>query len=177
MLISSLKKHILVDRPFAVQHYNASRGGTYMTDQNISCYQTAIRTGKWWWPILSWMVDVTVQNARLICSSEHRDMSELDFQEWIGRTNLKQVEPRRWSGRPKVSSFNVLPDVGFDKMRHYIIPLERLARKCAKEGCKSRPYQGYVKCGVGLCIKCMLCMPYHEEQAEARNRWVFQLTG
>ena len=153
-------KHIAVDQPFVVQRYNPSMGGTDRMDQNVSCYWTAIRTRKWWWPIFLWKANLTVQNFWLIYRLEHRDMSELHFRAWIARTYLKQAEPRKSSGRTKVLAPNVLPNVRFDKMGHYVIPLGRQVEKCAKR-CKSRPSQGCLKCGVGLYIKCF--MPNHEK--------------
>ena len=74
--IPEKNKHIAVDQPFVVQRYNPSMGVTDRMDQNVSCYRTAIRTRKWWWPIFLWKANLTVQNVWLIYRLEHRDMSE-----------------------------------------------------------------------------------------------------
>ena len=132
-------------------------------DQNINCYRTVIRTKKWRWPIFLWMLDVAVQNSWLVYRSEHvSDMSQLEFRAWVARTYLKQAEVRKSAGRSKVPSSKVLPDVRFDNMGHYVVPLGRQVWKCAMEDCKLRPSQGCVTYAVGLCIKCF--MPYHQNK-------------
>ena len=48
---SVAEKKSSVDQSFIVQRYNASMGGTDRIYQSVSCYRTAIRTTKWWWPM------------------------------------------------------------------------------------------------------------------------------
>jgi len=89
-MVSKGKKSVVVDQPFVVKRYNEYMGGTDKMDQNTNCYRIAVRTKQWWWPIFSWMVDVTVQNAWLIYRKE-KVVSRIDYQAWVARTYLKQA--------------------------------------------------------------------------------------
>ena len=57
---SKCKKTIQVNQPYVINAYNKFMGGTDRMDQNVNCYRVNIRMKKWWWPIFSWLLDVTV---------------------------------------------------------------------------------------------------------------------
>lgn len=57
---------IQVSRPAVFERYNMHMGGTDRMDQNISQYRISIRSKKWYWAILSWLIDMAVQNAWLL---------------------------------------------------------------------------------------------------------------
>ena len=112
-------------------------------------------------PICSWMLDVTEQNSWQLYRLEHDNIDYLEFRSMTVRALLKKAEPRKSTGRPKILTSNILSDIRFDKIGHYVVPLGCQMWKCAMDGCKSRPSQGCVKCGIGFCIKCFL--PFNDQ--------------
>ena len=48
---------------YVVHKYNTSMGGTDHQDQNVNKYRVSIRTKKWWCPLFSRGIDVTIQNT------------------------------------------------------------------------------------------------------------------
>ncbi len=159
-LVNGGKKESLNQSAFFVIHdYNTYMGGTGRQDQNINCYRMSIRMKKWWWPILSWMIDVAIQNTWLLHRFDDKKMSLLSFHQYTDQTYLQQAEPRRTSGRPRVFASKVIPDERYDNIGYYVTPLGKQSWKCAVSACKSRPSQGCVTCGVSLCIICFI--PFH----------------
>ncbi len=78
------KKRIMVSQPYAVHLYNKAMGGTDKADKSVSLYRTKIRRKKWWWPLFTWMLDVTVVNSWLLHQQDgHPDTSLLDFRRVI----------------------------------------------------------------------------------------------
>ena len=65
------KKEVSVDMPYVDHKYNTSMRGTDRQDQNVNKYRISIRTKKWWWPLFSWRIDVTIQNGWLLFRSSH----------------------------------------------------------------------------------------------------------
>lgn len=60
------KRNIMVSRPKLVSKYNSYMGGTDQMDQNIACYHIGIRGKKWYWPLITWMFDVAIQNSWIL---------------------------------------------------------------------------------------------------------------
>ena len=56
-------KQVTIPQPFMIRHYNSTMGGVDCTDQNIGKYRTVIRCKKWWWPLFSYCLDLSVQQA------------------------------------------------------------------------------------------------------------------
>ena len=56
-------KQVTIPQPFMIRHYNSTMGGVDRTDQNIGKYRTVIRCKKWWWPLFSYCLDLSVQQA------------------------------------------------------------------------------------------------------------------
>ena len=62
---------------------NTSMGGTDHQDQNINKYRVSIHTKKWWWPLFSWRIDVTMQNVWLLLRASHPRWSLLEFRRYV----------------------------------------------------------------------------------------------
>ena len=60
------KKKIDVDRPHIVEQYYKTMGGTDRQDQHVNNYRSGIRGKKWWFPLFTWLVDLSIQNAWLL---------------------------------------------------------------------------------------------------------------
>ena len=83
------KKEVSVDMPYVVHKYNTSMGGTDRQDQNVNKYRILIRTKKWWWPLFSRGIDVTIQNAWLMFRASHLRWSLLEFRRYVVRCLLE----------------------------------------------------------------------------------------
>lgn len=57
------KKKMKVPRPHLIGLYNQYMGGTDLMDAYINNYRIGIRNKKWWWPIFTWLIDTTINNA------------------------------------------------------------------------------------------------------------------
>ena len=57
---------IKVNCPEAMRIYNTSMGGTDCQDQNINTYRITLCGKKWWLPVFTWLVGVSVQDGWLI---------------------------------------------------------------------------------------------------------------
>ena len=75
--------------PYVVRKYNTSMGATDRQDQNVNKYRISIRTKKWQWPLFSWGIDVTIQNAWLLFRASHPRWSLLEFRRYIVRCLLE----------------------------------------------------------------------------------------
>ena len=60
------KKKIDVDRPHIVEPYYKTMGGTDRQDEHVNYYRSGIRGKIWWFPLFTWLVDVSIQNAWLL---------------------------------------------------------------------------------------------------------------
>ncbi|KAK9696563.1 Transposase IS4 [Popillia japonica] len=60
------KKIIHVSRPSIIMNYNQFMGGTDILDENVSNYRISVRRQKWWWPIFTWLLDVSVVSAWIV---------------------------------------------------------------------------------------------------------------
>ncbi|XP_025407777.1 piggyBac transposable element-derived protein 3-like [Sipha flava] len=78
------KTNILVQRPSLIAKYNTYMGGTDQMDQNLGCYRIGVRGKKWYWPLVTWMFDIAMQNrsgriSKSICSTDSRISDTLRY--------------------------------------------------------------------------------------------------
>lgn len=157
----SEKKHVLVQRPAAFTEYNKNMGGVDKMDENINRYRVAIRSKKWYWPILTWLIDVCVNNAWQIRRNGGHPQAQLDFRrELVNYYITKYGVARKGAGRPisskrSISDNRVSDDIRYDRMDHLVTSVpENKKRRCAGEGCSSIIRTMCKKCQVGLCVSC-----------------------
>lgn len=155
------KKIIQVPRPHVVGMYNKFMGGTDRMDEDLSRYRISIRSKKWYWPILTWLIDAALQNSWILYKSSGRPITNLNFRREVATTYLnKYGNPPIRPGRPSTSKNSVTlnrisDDVRYDRTNHLIVPVpNKKRRRCAGEGCSSVGRTQCQKCDVGLCIEC-----------------------
>lgn len=129
--------------------------GTDVMDENVSRYRVGIRSKKWWWPIFTWLLDVSIQNAWILYRREtDNKMSQLQFRREIAQHYLVAYknDPKCPRLNRNVSSCN---ETRFDRLDHMVafIPLGK-RRRCAGLNCSSITRTCCLKCDVGLCIDC-----------------------
>lgn len=154
------KARINIDRPDAIRVYNTSMGGTDRQDQNVNNYRISLRGKKWWFPVFTWLLDVSAQNAWLIgkCSGAKNCDTFLNF-----RRHVVNYYLGHYGAQPKTSGRRSLAapgqeDLRFDGIDHLVRRNANDARRrCAN--CGSRSVYGCVKCDTGLCPECFIS--YH----------------
>ena len=60
---SSEKKRVQIEQPYLVKLYSENIGGVDRMDQNISNYRIAMRGKKWYFCLVSYMFDISINNA------------------------------------------------------------------------------------------------------------------
>ena len=73
------RKRIQVSVPRVFLEYNKAMGGTDQMDGNVAKYRIGIRSKKWWWPIFTWLIDVSITNAWILMKSCGSSISQLNF--------------------------------------------------------------------------------------------------
>ena len=162
------KKVTFVNQPHVVNAYNRHMGGVDRVDQNIATYRISIRTKKWWWPVFSFLVSASVNNAwmlyRQCISSETEKLDLLEFTRRIVNAYLQKHSIRsNPTGRKRsIASIpqdkRVLQEVRFDRMDHTIesIPKQRRCGQCGKKVSRQ-----CAKCRVALHIDCFAAFHSH----------------
>ena len=73
------KKRISIDQPDVVYQCNQFMVGVDRLDENIAKVRVAIGMKKWWWPMFSWLLNVSVNNAwqtyRMLARSQQQSNS------------------------------------------------------------------------------------------------------
>lgn len=153
------KKRVSVPQPNVINLYNRGMGGTDRADQSIGAYRINVRRKKWWWSILTWMLDASVVNAWILHRLDsHSEIPLLAFRREVSRHLIASPAlPRsRGIGRPRHCTIS--DNARFDEMSHWPVGIKQ-GRKCGIDACTSRPSSGCSKCKVALCLKCF--MAYH----------------
>ena len=156
------KKTVNVSRPFLIGEYNKSMGGTDRMDENVSLYRIGLRGKKWWWPIFTWLVDVSICNAWTLSRGAGSCVTQLKFRRQIVQNYLRRYGTLpKGAGRPSTSKESALQDsrvpdeLRFDGMNHFVFPTsEGKRRRCAGAACTSVGRTECRKCNVGLCVSC-----------------------
>lgn len=156
------KRMIQVQRPHLIGEYNRKMGGVDRMDQNIAMYRVNIRNKKWYWPLLSWCLDVCVHNAWQLGRRCGKKISQLEFRREIVLVYLtKYANPSKGFGRPSLpftssGKCRTSTDIRFDGINHLVKKIQK-KRRCAGDGClkKSSAVRTQCnKCDVGLCLDC-----------------------
>lgn len=151
------KKHIMLDQPASIILYNTYMGGVDRMDENIASYRINIRNKKWYWPMVSYLLSVSMNNGWLLYRMNPKGRQEymdfLGFTRYVVRAYLAKYKVSRPSaGRPstKVSS-RVLAEVRYSQRGHFLITVEKQVR-CAQCGKATR--KKCKVCQVGIHTNC-----------------------
>lgn len=143
------RKFTTVPQPTCIDNYNTYMGFVDLMDQEVSTYRVRMRQRKWWWPIFSYMLSVTVNNAYQLMKIKGTNMSLYDFIETLAIYYCKSYGKRSIQGRKVTSK---LTDIArYDGKDHWIVQCEQ-AKVCRH--CKGRASFKCRKCDVGLHPKC-----------------------
>lgn len=118
--------------------YNTYMGGTDQMDQNLGCYRIGVRGKKWYWPLVTWMFDVAMQNSWILYNKTGRPkISQLEFRREVVNVYLERYKntptgPGRTSKSFCSSDSRISDTLRFDKTDHFVQNTEeKKKRRCA----------------------------------------------
>lgn len=143
---SKTKKQIT--QPKIVANYNKYMGGVDKMDKLIALYRTRMRQRKWYWPIVSYLLDASVSNAWVLMKKLMPDdsncVSLLVFRRYIALSFLQSYGTKPTRGKT-TSPYPVASR--FDNIGH-MIRYNETDRRC--QVCKKKSNFICVKCDCGL---------------------------
>lgn len=152
-----------VPTPHVIAMYKKNIGGSSAMDENVNSFRISMRSGKWWWQLFTWLVDVSVTNAwHLYRQQIDSSMNQLQFRREIVQSYL--ISYRINFRIPQVLHIagNSL-DTRYDRMDHYVAHVPQgKRRRCAGELCTTICRTCCIKCNVGCCINCF--QGYHTKR-------------
>lgn len=139
--------------------YNKYMGGTDRMDQDIGRNRISIRGKKWYWPLLTWLIDACVHNAWTLYKSSGRKITNFKFKRILARSYMQKYGTLpKTKGRP--SNEQLPNEPRFDGRDHLVEPTpNKIRRLCTLKNCKSSVRTQCKKCNCGLCVECFV--PYH----------------
>ena len=153
------KKKVDVPQPRVLRSYNIAMGGVDLHDWLLGQYGNAIRGKKWYWCLITRMLDMAIVNSWLLhraaVPKEHQ-LSLLNFRREIAVTYMKLTATSRSVRR--CSAVDSADSLRYDGVGH-IIATSDGRRRCRLPGCSGRPRKACAKCDVALCAKCFVV--YH----------------
>lgn len=156
------KRHIYIPIPQVIAQYNKYMGGTDQMDQNVACYRIGIRGKKWYWPIVTWLLDMSLQNSWILYNKIKKEkISQLDFKREVANAYIiKYGTASKGAGRPSTSCASsadsrISNEIRFDRIDHLVKRTEdNKKRRCAKRTCSSIVRTMCSKCKIALCLDC-----------------------
>lgn len=154
------KQRIDIQQPKLIKSYNKFMGGVDHLDWLVGKYAIQIRGKKWYWPLFTRLLDISLTNAWILYRILHGNdaCSCLEFRRSISVAYLK-ISCKTSNNKFSASASHPVLDVRFDNIGHFI-QCRTSQRRCQRKGCKSKPTTFCVKCDVTLCAACFL--PYHK---------------
>lgn len=153
--LRSAKKYTDIPQPYIVHQYNTYMGGVDRFDQNNNHTRVTIGGKKWYWSVVTWLLDTSVQNAWQLHKKAGGSMTLLEFKRELVCTTLRTVGNSRSrnssgsSGRMGQRPGDV--NIRFDRLSH-LVEKRPLRRLCAMEGCKVKVATYCDKCDRAVCI-------------------------
>ena len=156
------KKRIVLNCPYLIDKYNKNMGGVDRADENIAHYRIAIRGKKWYFPILSYLINISMNNAWIFAREGGYEKDLLAFTRQVVQCWLKKYGiPPKVSGKQESLSMSTLTaETRFDKVSHDIIESDPKCRRRCKE-CHSQTIYICKKCKVHMHHKCAI--KYHAQ--------------
>ena len=138
--------------------YYKYTGGVDHFDQTIAKLRVGIRKKRWWWPLFSWLLNVSMKNAWQVCREigEKQELEKLDLLHFTRRISRCYLAFRSLKKRGSVAVRSKVPTkIGYDEKNHLVTSCEAQVR-CAV--CSGKIKRKCRKCDVGLHIDCFV--PY-----------------
>ncbi|KAJ8927510.1 hypothetical protein NQ314_020007 [Rhamnusium bicolor] len=165
--IKTRKSQAPISQPKLINNYNKFMGGVDHHDWLLEKHSIAIKGKKWYWCLITRIVDMAVINSFILYNLLHPkdNVSIKEFRSNIAVAYLKLGHGRRvQKGRPlsipSTSRAQVVYDVCFDEKNH-ILDKRDNKRRCQFPLCKGKPRTFCKKCNATLCLPCF--PKYHDK--------------
>lgn len=152
----SKKKKVTVDQPKCIYYYNSFMGGVDRCDENISYYRTSIRGKKWYFCLITYILDLAIQNAWHLYRLQGGTFDQLTFRRQVANSILESNRTSKKRGRPSLLE-NV--ESRFDNNHHYLVRQDKQSR-CRQ--CHKKVQKKCNRCDVALHMECFVL--YHNKQ-------------
>ena len=155
------RKHVQVEQPKLIIDYNKFMGGVDLADNMVSNYRIRVRGKKWWWPIFSKYVDVSMVNAWWLwqCAHPRESMPLLDFRREVAVNilNTRKTDGSKAAATGRPSRFSILASMPTaSTSTHFLTKLpNNQCRRCRE--CHRQTYFTCELCEVALHQKCIYC--------------------
>ena len=145
------KSYVEVPQPDIVKQYNLSMGWVDWFDQNNNHLRIKIWGKKWYWSILTWVIDTSLYNAWQLNRKASRVNSSMSYLEF--RRNVVNVILR--DGGRKVCMRNVGQfgdhEIRYADTKQLLIVRKNQRSRCALEGCTTKCQTYCDKCDRAIC--------------------------
>lgn len=153
----TLHKKVDVPQPRVFANYNAGMGGVDHHDWLLCHYQINIRGKKWYWCLITRVIDMCLVNSWLLyraTTSDAKKLTLLEFRRDIATTYLKASKQTTVISSPSQNPVSLR----YDGVGHLPTSLDG-RRRCQLESCQLRTTKKCCKCNVPICMKCFV--KYH----------------
>ena len=117
----SAKKRVDAPMPKGFEGYNKQMGGADLFDQFVSTFRVRIRSKKWWWSFLAWVVNALIANAwNLFRTVQKQKIGLLKFKREVTLTILASFgrhKPAKSLAFPR----NIASNVKLDTKNHILV--------------------------------------------------------
>uniref|UniRef100_A0A3B4VB30 PiggyBac transposable element-derived protein domain-containing protein n=1 Tax=Seriola dumerili TaxID=41447 RepID=A0A3B4VB30_SERDU len=147
------KAFVKVPQPLCFLTYNQNMGGVDLHDLHVSRYRSAIRSKKWWWPILAWSLHSAVVNSWLFFRDVvGSDYDLLTFQRVLSLDLLKRYGKQPLGQGRRSAIVKPQDSTRGDGKHHWPVNTGKRYQRCRR--CYNRTVYGCEKCDVPLHIEC-----------------------
>lgn len=150
--------------PSMIKLYNQGMGGVDQLDSFVNCYRISITSKKWYWCLLTNLIDITVSNAwNLQRKLARTQMDLLEFKSYIALCYLKTGT--QGQSRPTIRCKTIpkpIDVIRFDGVGHSLSKRDS-QRRCQNAKCMSKPKTFCKKCDITLCKYCF--GPFHDSSS------------
>ena len=105
---------------YVVYKDNTSIGCTDRKDQNENKYRISMRTKILSWPLFSWAIDVTIQNAWLLFRASYPNRSLLEFRRHLARCLVKVNGTARYNQDTAIIKRSISKDLRLSEQRYLV---------------------------------------------------------
>jgi len=147
------KKYIEVPQPDVVLQYNRNMGGVDRFDQNLNHLRISVGGKKWYWQIITWLLDASMQNAWQLHKKAGGSLTALEFRREVVCYLL--MEAAAVSRNNSGSGRQTRPgeaDLRYDNVGHYPVIRKNQRQVCKFDGCTTRCQVWCEKCNRCVCI-------------------------
>lgn len=151
------KEKVDVPQPYLFAGYNSGMGGVDLLDQAVNNYRVSVQGKKWWWPLWTHLLNITVVNAWKLHVLAGGQLDLLNFLRNVTRHYMRSFSKASISRHPPTTPQSIVQD----SRGHFPCKLEKQLR-CRV--CHNRARWSCLKCKVTLCLERDCFMHYHSEQ-------------